>query len=249
MRRAITPTLQDKINADQRQVNSREPTTETQVTAITSISRMTDIAAMFNTESRAASLANDYHALAYSGALGDGTLYPSSNRPSSVILILILSTKAIPLQFERSWMTTRMKSSFSRAPSLVPTGLEDGTRAITAILVDERAIYNDDGDNIESATEGDYIQRVWRQNEEHDNRECYQPICLFQVIARGYRMMIPREKADDMDKRLGIDRTVLPDDEAPERDFIGFSAITLHRLSGPFLSRRTRRVCAIACEG
>ncbi|KAH6990673.1 hypothetical protein BKA56DRAFT_651648 [Ilyonectria sp. MPI-CAGE-AT-0026] len=189
IRRAITPTVQDKVTANQRQVTGREPTTETQGTTNTSISRITDIAGMFNTESRAASLANDYRALAYSGALGDGTLYPSSNRRFA--------------------------------------GLGVGARSITAALADEGPIYDDDGDNIESVTEGDYTQRVWRQNEEHDTRECYQPIRLFQVISRGCRMMIPREKADGMDKRLGIDGTVLPDDEAPKCVFVGVSAITL----------------------
>lgn len=115
---------------------------------------------------------------------------------------------------------------FPRSEPVVTAGLGVGARSITAALAGEEPIYDDDGDNIESVTEGDYTQRVWRQNEEHDTRECYQPIRLFQVISRGCRMMIPREKADGMDKRLGIDGTVLPDDEAPKCVFVGVSAIT-----------------------
>lgn len=138
-RRAITPTIQEKVNADQNQVSSREPTIETQVTASTSISRMTDIAAMFNTESRAASLANNYHVLAYSGALGDGTLYPSSNRRFVTDPDPEHESHPTPV---RTLMGDNSDGEqlFPRSEPVVTTGLGNGTRAITATLVGEGVV-------------------------------------------------------------------------------------------------------------
>ncbi|KAH8735000.1 hypothetical protein BGZ61DRAFT_473657 [Ilyonectria robusta] len=154
-----------------------------------------------------------------------GTLYPSSNRRFAGDPDPEHESHPPPI---RTLMDDNSDEEqlFPRSEPVVTAGLGVGARSITAALAGEEPIYDDDGDNIESVTEGDYTQRVWRQNEEHDTRECYQPIRLFQVISRGCRMMIPREKADGMDKRLGIDGTVLPDDEAPKCVFVGVSAIT-----------------------